>query len=102
VTKRLAGQVDNSTYPQISVTIDATLTTPANSAAPVPVIMELAFGGEYKASLARPISDTTSGALGDYGQTWERQVLARISHKHWFGGRFAWAASLFLRFLAFG
>jgi hypothetical protein len=39
--------------------------------------MELAFGGEYKASLGRPISDTTSGALGDYGQTWERQVLAR-------------------------
>jgi len=77
VTRRLAGHVDNSTYPQISVTIDATLTTPANATAQVPVIMELAFGGEYKASLGRPISDTTSGALGDYGQTWERQVLAR-------------------------
>jgi hypothetical protein len=77
VTKRLAGHVDNSSYPQIAVTIDATLTTPAHATGPVPVIMELAFGGEYKASLSRPVSDTTSGALGDYGQTWERQVLGR-------------------------
>jgi hypothetical protein len=77
VTKRLAGHVDNSSYPQMAVTIDATLTTPAHAAGPVPVIMELAFAGEYKASLARPISDASSGALGDYGQTWERQVLAR-------------------------
>lgn len=77
VTKRLAGHVDNSSYPQIAVTIDATLTTPAQAASPVPVIMELAFSGEYKASLARPISDTSSGALGDYGQAWERQVLAK-------------------------
>jgi hypothetical protein len=77
VTKRLAGHVDNSSYPRIAVTIDATLTTPANPAGPVPVIMELAFAGEYKASLARPLSDTSSGALGDYGQTWEHQVLAK-------------------------
>jgi len=39
--------------------------------------MELAFAGEFKASLVRPVSDTTSGALGDYGQTWEHQVLAK-------------------------
>ena len=77
VTKRLAGHVDNSSYPQIAVTIDATLTVPAHAAGAVPVIMELAFGGEYKASLARPLSDVSSGALGDYGQRWEHQVLAR-------------------------
>jgi hypothetical protein len=77
VTKRLAGHVDNSSYPQIAVTIDATLTIPAHAAGPVPVVMELAFAGEYTASLVRPLSDVTSGALGDYGQTWEHQVLAR-------------------------
>jgi hypothetical protein len=77
VTKRLVGHVDNSSYPQIAVTIDATLTTPADAHGPVPVIMELAFAGEFKASLVRPISQTTSGALGDYGQTWESQVLAK-------------------------
>ena len=82
ITKRLAGHVDNTGYPPISVTIDATLTIPVHAPGPVPVVplpvvMELAFGGEYKASLVRPISDTSSGALGDYGQAWERQVLAR-------------------------
>jgi hypothetical protein len=77
VTRRLAGHVDNSAYPQISVTIDATLTIPVHAAVPVPVVMELAFGGEYKASLNRPISDKGTDALGNYGQTWERQVLAK-------------------------
>ncbi|MGA2168496.1 MAG: hypothetical protein ABSG62_09800 [Terracidiphilus sp.] len=77
VTKRLAGHVDNSSYPQITVTIDATLTTPVHAVGQVPVIMELAFAGEYEASLGRPVSDTSSGALGDYGQTWEHQVLAK-------------------------
>jgi hypothetical protein len=77
VTKRLAGHVDNSSYSEIAVTIDATLTTPAHAAGPVPVIMELAFSGEYEASLKRPLSNTTSGALGDYGQTWEQQVLKK-------------------------
>ncbi len=77
VTKRLAGLVDNALYPQISVSIDATLITPAHTAGRVPVVMELAFGGEYKASLHRPLSDTSSGALGDYGQSWELLVLAK-------------------------
>src|SRR5579863_4228143 len=36
ITKRLVGHVDNSSYPQISVNIDLTLTTPANAVGPVP------------------------------------------------------------------
>ncbi len=77
VTRRLAGHVDNSSYPQIAVTIDATLTTPANASGPVPVVMELAFANEFKISLMRPIQETGSGAVGDYGQRWEEQVLAK-------------------------
>ena len=77
VTKRLAGHVDNSAYPRIAVSIDATLTTPAHAAGPVPVILQLAFAGEFKASLARPVSDASSGAAGDYGQACERMVLGR-------------------------
>ena len=76
ITKRLAGHVDNSTYPQISVTIDATLSTPAHTSAPVPVIIELAFAGGFKASLARPLSDESTGS-GNYGQAWEKLVLAK-------------------------
>jgi sialate O-acetylesterase len=44
ITKNLAGHVDNSSYPAITVTIDLTLTTPANAAGPVPVIMEFGPG----------------------------------------------------------
>ena len=77
VTKRLAGHVDNSGFPQIAVNIDATLTTPGHAAGPVPVIMQLAFAGEFKGSLARPVSNASSGAPGDYGQAWEHMVLER-------------------------
>jgi len=40
-------------------------------------MMELAFPAEYKASLTRPVADASSGAPGDYGQAWEKQVLAK-------------------------
>ena len=40
VTKQLIGHVDNSSYPLITVEISAALTTPASSAAPVPVMVE--------------------------------------------------------------
>src|SRR5260370_3561478 len=43
VTKRLVGHVDNSSYPQITVDIQLSLTTPANAAGPVPVIMGFGF-----------------------------------------------------------
>ena len=43
VTKQLLGVVDNSAYPAVSVIIQATVTTPAKAAAPVPVIIQ--FGG---------------------------------------------------------
>src|SRR6266487_1515145 len=41
--KELAGSVDNSAYPDISVDIQMTLVTPANATRPVPVMMM--FGG---------------------------------------------------------
>ena len=44
ITKQLVGHVDNSSYPQIDVDIQLTLTTPANAAGPVPVMLEFGFG----------------------------------------------------------
>ncbi|HYW66676.1 MAG TPA: acetylxylan esterase, partial [Candidatus Dormibacteraeota bacterium] len=41
ITKKLVGHVDNSSYPQVTVDIQLTLTIPANETRPVPVIMEL-------------------------------------------------------------
>jgi hypothetical protein len=44
ITKKIVGHVDNSSYPLVTVDIQLTLTTPAQAAGPVPVIMELTQG----------------------------------------------------------
>jgi hypothetical protein len=43
VTKNLLGHVDNSSYPQIKVDIQLSLTVPKNKTKAVPVIMEFGF-----------------------------------------------------------
>jgi hypothetical protein len=45
ITRKLIGHVDNSAYPQITVDIQLSLSTPANARGPVPVILEFGFGG---------------------------------------------------------
>ncbi len=62
LVRKLAGLVDNSAYPQISVTIELHLTTPAD-ARNVPVIVE--FG---RVDRPRPAAET--------GPTWQEQVIA--------------------------
>jgi (4-O-methyl)-D-glucuronate---lignin esterase len=44
ITKTLTGHVDNSSYPLITVNIQASVTTPADSAGPVPVMVEFDWG----------------------------------------------------------
>ena len=53
VTKQLVGHVDNSSYPQITVDIQLSLSTPANTTGPVPVIMEF---GSHRWPCARRCS----------------------------------------------
>jgi hypothetical protein len=77
ITKRLAGRVDNSADPRIAVNIDLVLTTPANAAGPVPVIMELAFSPEFMAAIATSIPEMMPGGPGNTGPSWQQQVLAR-------------------------
>ena len=62
IKKQLVGHVDNSTYSQITVDIQLSLTTPASEAGPVPVILEFGFAG------GRPPAA---------GPTWQQHVLAR-------------------------
>jgi hypothetical protein len=48
ITKELVGRVDNSAYPALTVNILASVSTPANAAGPVPVILSFGtqgFGG---------------------------------------------------------
>jgi len=102
VTKELVGHVDNSAYPQITVDIQLSLSTPANAKGPVPVVMQ--FGGGFgpgrgrgtpaagapgAAPTAAPPNTAAPAAAapnpaaappagrGPSGPTWQQQVLAR-------------------------
>jgi len=93
VTKQLAGHVDNSSYPAITVDIRLTLTTPAKATGPVPVMMEFGFvfgpggfgGGRGAApkgtapkAATPPVGRGGPGAgFGGGGPSWQQQVLAK-------------------------
>lgn len=70
VTKKLVGHVDNSSYPQIKVDIQLTLSTPADAKGSVPVIME--FGFVFPPGF-NPPRDTSRNAP----PTWQQQLLAK-------------------------
>jgi hypothetical protein len=79
----LAGHVDNSTCPQITVDIQLTLTTPANAKGPVPVMMEFGFGGfgpRRGAAPARTAPRTNAAparGFGGAGPSWQQQVISK-------------------------
>ncbi len=82
ITKQLIGHVDNSSYPQVTVDIRLTLTTPANATGPVPVIMEFGFGGGPRPGAAAGAAATAPPAgpppgAGQGGTPWQQQVLAK-------------------------
>src|ERR1700681_2387895 len=74
ITKKLAGHVDNSGYPVVTVSIDLTLTTPANASGPVPVIMQFSWSPEVLAALAKRFPEMKTS---NSGPTWQQQVLAK-------------------------
>jgi hypothetical protein len=75
VTKKLVGHVDNSAYPEITVDIQLSLSTPANAKAPVPVIM--VFGGGPGGGRGAPPAAAPSQQGADPGPSWQAQVLAQ-------------------------
>jgi len=75
ITKELVGHVDNSSYPEVTVDMRVTLSTPANAKAGVPVIME--FGGNPPGT-GRGFGGAPKGAPKQpAGPTWQQQVLAK-------------------------
>ncbi|MDT0687692.1 acetylxylan esterase [Autumnicola psychrophila] len=66
IQKNLAGRVDNSAYPEIDVEIELSLTTPATTGEPVPVIMEL--GWNWPSHIPRPATE---------GTPWQEQLLKK-------------------------
>jgi hypothetical protein len=77
LTRQLAGHVDNSSYPSISVTIEATLTTPVHAGGPVPVIIEIAFGQEFLTATRNSIPEMQPGGPGNDGEPWQAQVIKK-------------------------
>jgi hypothetical protein len=97
VRKQLLGRVDNSSYPAISVNVQAVLTVPANAGRPVPVIIQ--FGGgafELPANVstsanpcqiagpargnppaASAVTPPARAAAPPAAPTWQQQILAR-------------------------
>jgi hypothetical protein len=69
VIKKLVGHVDNSTYPEITVDIQLTLTTPADAKGPVPVMMEFGFGGPPGARRGGPPGKAATAKAGDTPKT---------------------------------
>ena len=77
ITKKLLGHVDNSAYPLISVDIQLTLTVPANTPRPVPVILEFSFSPEFLESIKKRMTEAQWKAMVGNGPPWQEQVLAR-------------------------
>ena len=70
ITKQLVGHVDNSSYPHLRVDIELTLTTPANAAGPVPVLLH--FGFRWPAGAAPP-----GPGPAEAGPSWQEQLPAK-------------------------
>jgi hypothetical protein len=77
VTKKLIGHVDNSSYPLVTADIQMTLTTPANAAGPVPVILEFSLSPEIVAMMRKRLGEEKWAALAGPGPSWQLQVLAK-------------------------
>jgi hypothetical protein len=75
ITKQLVGHVDDSSYPPITVDIQLTLSTPANAAGPVPVMMELSFSPEFLAAMAKRLPAPQPGAPDR--NAWQKLLLAK-------------------------
>jgi hypothetical protein len=77
ITKKLVGHVDNSSYPQIAVDIQLSLTTPANTSVPVPVMMEFGLAPDVLAAIRKRFSDAQWAAMQGNAPPWQQLVLAK-------------------------
>jgi hypothetical protein len=78
ITKELIGHVDNSSYPEITVDMRVSLSTPANAKGPVPVIMEFGGGAPIGGrGPAGPPKQPVTPKGPPPGPSWQQQVLAK-------------------------
>jgi hypothetical protein len=84
ITKDLIGHVDNSSFPDITVDIRVSLSTPVDAKGPVPVIMEFGGGapigggrGPGAAAKGGPPKQPAIPKGPPPGPSWQQQVLAK-------------------------
>jgi len=65
IGKQLVGHVDNASYPSIDVSISLTLVVPADSRAPVPVMM-MFRGGTLAQAVGRPAPPSAGAGRGGF------------------------------------
>jgi len=75
ITKTLVGHVDNTAAAEITVDIQLSLSTPADSTGPVPVIM--VFGGPPAWGSGGPPAVAASQQGSEPGPSWQAQALAK-------------------------
>jgi hypothetical protein len=89
VTKTLVGHVDNSSYTNITVTIQASFTVPAKATVPVPMMIEFGFGfgfGGPRTNAGAALNHSGTNASGT------NRVTATAGRRGGFGGEPAWHA----------
>jgi hypothetical protein len=82
VTKQLVGHVDNSACPEINVSLQLSLSTPAEANKPVPVMMQFGFvfgGGRFRGTNSFGTNSFRPRGFGggEAGPTWQQQVAAK-------------------------
>jgi hypothetical protein len=78
IIKHIVGHVDNSSYPQISVDIELTLTTPALANGPVPVMLQFAYDPKLMAAMRARLPASTQPPPPQFpGPSWQEQLLRK-------------------------
>jgi hypothetical protein len=92
VTKTLAGYVDNSSYTNITVNIQASFTVPANATAPVPVMIEFGGGFGFGGPRSNAVAALNGSGTNAPGTNTATVASGRRGGFGGFGGEPAWHA----------
>jgi lysophospholipase L1-like esterase len=90
VTKTLVGHVDNSSYTNITVNIQASFTVPAKATAPVPIMIEFGFGSGFGGLRSNAVAALNRSGTNAPGTNTANLASRRRGGFGGFGGEPAW------------